>query len=766
MTPPYDVTSRMVQAVPELPGPIGFNAQHAPMGAFMSFTCGCPNAGCGLGVELGRPASQNLFIGVKQGGRYADAPIRCLPFFRDAGAQAASALSYDVENPNAARALNGIEAIDLANVRRRFGWASDTWITPNLTFRVDTPFGPIPEPGTPEDTAKAMRSALRPAVTATLQIDNRSGTDILTGVFALDFIEPGVRVLWRDDERGRGAAVAYRRHMGVAARLADAAPEGRLVTLQQWSVADALGSADPVHALGTCGGFCFEVPPGQRRTLILSLGVYLDGIVTTGIETQYLYTRYFASLEDVLESALKNAPASRRAADELDRQLLASNLSADQQFQLAHATRSYYGSTQLLDAAGEPVWVVNEGEYCMLNTLDLSIDHAFWELRHNPWVVRNLLEQFAKRYSYGDTITDRDGNVRPGGVSFTHDMGANNHFSPPGRSSYERTDLTGCFSYMTQEQLCNWILLAGCYVAATGDEAWLARRADLLKACAQSMTHRADPDTGVMAYDSTRCGSGSEITTYDSLDESLGQARANTYIAVKCWAAWLALEMLHATDTGGEKTGFPSLADKIADHICSSVKPDGTLPAVLEKDSAGYGSRILPVIEALTYPHDWLRCLAHREITDDSRQRLTSAMRHPMIGVLKEHTRSLLHDPEARNLFNDGGIRLSSTSANSWMSKIALCQHVIRDVLHLSDGDQAISKLMQRADRTHVDWQIVGSAYWASSDQFINGVAKGSRYYPRNVTAVLWLNENPTARGVGTSSRQTSDDAMSPGVHA
>ena len=47
---------------------------------------------------------------------------------------------------------------------------------------------------------------------------------------------------------------------------------------------------------------------------------------------------------------------------------------------IAHATRSYYGSTQLLDVGGEPFWIVNEGEYCMMNTLDLSVDQAFWEL--------------------------------------------------------------------------------------------------------------------------------------------------------------------------------------------------------------------------------------------------------------------------------------------------------------------------------------------------------------------------------------------------
>ena len=48
--------------------------------------------------------------------------------------------------------------------------------------------------------------------------------------------------------------------------------------------------------------------------------------------------------------------------------------------------------------------IVNEGEYCMMNTLDLSVDQAFWELERNPWVVRNLLDNFVQRYMYVDEL--------------------------------------------------------------------------------------------------------------------------------------------------------------------------------------------------------------------------------------------------------------------------------------------------------------------------------------------------------------------------
>jgi len=91
-----------------------------------------------------------------------------------------------------------------------------------------------------------------------------------------------------------------------------------------------------------------------------------------------------------------------------------------------------------------------------------------------------------------------------------------------GRSSYELANLTGCFSYMTQEQLCNWILTAGCYVAKTRDMEWLKKNKAVVEACLTSMINRSG-DVGFAQFDSTRCAGGQEITTYDSLDHSLAQ---------------------------------------------------------------------------------------------------------------------------------------------------------------------------------------------------------------------------------------------------
>jgi hypothetical protein len=760
--------------VPAFHGNINFNAQHAPVGAFMSFTCGHFGSGGGIGVEIGKPANQNLYIGVKRGGRSAVAPIKCLPFVRGAGSASgagaftSAAANFQVDQAQPAKASASLNYYAADEIRRHYGWASDTWVTPDFSFAIYSPFTPIPEPGAAD--LDAMRDALLPAVIATLTVDNRSGAETKTAVFAIDFPDAGTRLLTMsssDDADDRShVGFAWRRSMGVLGMLEGGGGGGGgvessdLFAFQRWSVAEGVADVNSVHELGSCGGVAVEVPPGEMRTLVLAIGVYLDGIVTTGLEGRYYYTRFYSRLEDVLAAALHRADKIRCDATRLDRRLLTSRRSPDQQFLVAHGTRGYYGSTQLLEVGGEAFFIVNEGEYCMMNTLDLAVDHAFWELEHNPWVVRNILDNLARRYSYHDNVRAKGSTqLLPGGISFCHDMGVNNNFSRPGHSSYELAHLSGCFSYMTQEQLCNWILLASCYVAASGDRKWLIENAHLLDACAESLRNRADPRTGVMAYDTARCAGGQEITTYDSLDESLGQARANTYLAAKCWASWIGLEMLNElrrATTPSRADGvapIESLAGKLAHHLERAAGPDGVLPAVLERDNAGFKSRILPAAEALVYPHYWLDCLLSRTVDGSEElepviQQLRRALRGPWIDALRRHTVALLSDPQRRNLFDDGGIKLSSTSNNSWMSKIALIQHVTRQVLRLCDGNGAeaarLTNLFATADAAHVYWQTLGiSAFWACSDQMVKGVAKASRYYPRLITAALWLDEQP-----------------------
>ena len=485
--------------------------------------------------------------------------------------------------------------------------------------------------------------------------------------------------------------------------------------------------------------------------------------MTTGLDGRYLYTRYYDDLNDVLRSTLDKADALMAAAEALDAKLDAAPLSDDQRFMIAHATHSYYGSTQLLEIDRKPFWVVNEGEYCMMNTLDLAVDHVFWELDRNPWLVKNLLDNFVRLYSYTDEIKvyeaeaalsshamDHDPSQpppppdaaqlarpfdkKPGGISFTHDMGAHNNFAPQGRSSYELANLTSTFSYMTVEQLCNWTLTAACYLAKTRDTEWLKKNKKVIRDCLTSMVNRGG-EVGFAQYDSTRTAGGQEITTYDSLDHSLAQTRNNVYMAVKSWATYRALALM-----------FRDLGDKATQERCQKLA-EKVAGVVAEQAVDGVLARDLREVEPrlqLAHPAGRGRLRLSAVLREDglSRQTLDQVFGTPaekkMYDVLKEHTRKLLLDPQRRNVFADGGIKLSSTSNNSWMSKISIFMHVTRRVFHL-DQDPGVVEVFRKADAAHVKWQVEGSSYWACSDQIVSGEGKASRYYPRIITSALWM---------------------------
>lgn len=715
--------------VPPFTGNISFNAQHAPMGAFFSFTCGQFRTRGGLGLQLGRPANQDIYVGVKDGPRHAKSPLQCLPFFQTDHLPHETTPSQQPATKNANQPSVCSIATNL--ITRRYGWGSDTWESADLLFAVFTPFGPIPEP----DSASPheLRQAILPAVVAELAVDNTNGHQPKTAFFAVAFDEPGARII--DCGLGIGrVGFALGRSVGVAAEVYDCTascdnaihlPDAPFSFMRSNLVDGLTDPNNPVHRLGNCPGLGFVVPPGKRYVMTIAIGSFVDGPVTTRLEGAYAYTRCVTSLNDVLDQALSSWDQRVAAAKARDRELIDSGLSPDQQFLLSHATRSYYGATQLLDVAGQPFWIVNEGEYCMINTLDLAIDHVFWELRYNPWVVRNLLDNFRQYYSYTDQC----------GLSFCHDMGVRNNFSPRGHSSYELPHLTGCFSYMTQEQLCNWIIMAACYVSKTADLSWLERNRPTIAASAQSMLNRDHPDpqhrTGTMRIDSSRCQTGAEITTYDSLDQSLGQARNSLYLAVKCFAAYVGLAKLyaHLSDLD-ERDRWITVAAQTAETITSQMLPDGFLPALFEPHNPAFRSRILPAIEPLAYVLYW--DYAATVLNPDGPFA-------EFLHALQHHTLALLADPQSPNLFPDGGLRLSSSSDNTWLSKIFLFQHVACKVFRVHQHPK-LSAVFPSADAAHVKWLTEGpGAYWAFSDQIVHGTAKESKYYPRGVTSVLWL---------------------------
>ena len=692
---------------------IFFNTHHSPVGAFASFTLGFPGPRGGLGLELGKPADENIFIGLERtDGRGYEA----LPFF---ASSADSARRYDVA-ADAPTKQGKVRSFVPAKIRRVFRLGSDTWTAGDLTFAIYSAPKCVPDPK--GASRSALQRALVPAVFADLIIDNRRGRRDRKAFFGFEGSNPFYNMRRLDDVSGGKFCGVGQGPVTAIVCDSPGVYSGCGFTLDQCLEPDQ--PENLAFGLGGVGVLMAVVPVGKRRTFRFAVCFYRDGIVTSGLPARYFYTSLFNSIEDVALYALKHHDEQKRLAKEADRCRALARLSPDRRFHVCHAVRSYFGMTEfLLTDDGNHLWGVNEGEYRMLNTFDLTVDHLFFELDRNPWAVRNQLDWFVRRYSYTDKVRlPGDPKEYPGGISFSHDMGIGNCVSRPGHSSYEQFGLTGCFSHMTQEQLVNWVCCASSYVLKSGDTKWMHRNASVFRRCLRSLINRDHPDPrqrdGVMSADSSRCRGGSEITTYDSLDPSLGQARNNLYLAVKTWAAYLGLhEIFSQLREIKDSRLAEDQAVRCARTIESHLTRQGFIPAIIGEGST---SRIIPAIEGFVFPLFW------------GKQSLWS--RGGKFASLHRALATHLHTVLRPGLckFRDGGWKLSSTNDNSWLSKIYLCQHVAEKVFGLASD--------RRADATHKNWLLdPENSYHAWSDQMVCGKARGSKYYPRGVTSWLWL---------------------------
>lgn len=704
---------------------IDFHAHHSPLGAYATFTCGRFGAGGGPTIEGVQPASMDLVIGYADGG---SDDMHALPFYRGAGIADFSDFATDAATPPRNRRFL------LSDTTRNYQRSVDTWTSGDFSFAIYTPVRPLPDPDALGHAALAP--ALLPAVAARLTLSNTSAVTRRL-VFAIGV---GRQCRLLGDEVPGAKAVAWGTDFGVAAR--------DVPGLEAWVAFSELEylSSNRSHLLGKTCGFALDVPAGETRSLDLSFGFCRTSVVTTGLECRYFYTRFYPALVNVLQAGIEQHAQLRATAEAQAAELERRIADPHQRFLLAHSERSYWGNTQLLDHAGRPLWVVLEGEYAMINTLDLSVDMAFYEARHQPWTLRNLLDQFARRHSYVDRLNRPTSDARgmelghirdpalvralipapaeqdlPGGISFTHDMGVAGQFAPAGRSSYEIAGVIGCFSFMTAEQLVNWVLIAATYVFVSGDEAWLADRLPVLRSCLSSLQNRDDPEpsrrNGLISLDSARCEGTFEITTYDSLDSSLGQARNSLYLASKTWSAWHALRLLFERAGLSELAGEAGIAAaRLEQTLIDWFDPDlGYLPAVRN----GCTSAILSAVEGLVFPLFWGRA----ELLDKT------GTHRQLLARLERHLARVLEPGLC--LFPDGGWKLSSTSDNSWPSKIFICQHVAERVFGMRPASESHA--------AHAAWQQLGCADWAMTDQCFAGVARGSKYYPRGVTSFLWL---------------------------
>lgn len=691
--------------------PLSFKAHHGRFGAWSGVTFGQWWSGGGIinstsarPVPFQTPIQIAVHVSANEGWRSS----RLLPF-----------------TPTLPSRMS---AFAQSQIQRDYRLATDEWSADNFKFRVLTPFAKLASLEQPKDV---LRLHLAPLELIELEYDNTRGAND-----TYLFLGLGATV---KDANTNGTRKTL---SGEAWALSVDDKANRVTVARGRDVAETFNNSPKLQTAneGETGGMSFLIPKGERATYTLILAHYTKNEVVKDPEAnksfRYFYTTLFDSIDDVTNFGLSNISNLKRMTTDADNLLANSNLNAARKFIVAHGVRSYIGNSALLTDGARTLFVELEGEYQFYNTLDLIADHCFFTAEIFPFALKNQLDWYADSYSYTDQ-TKRYGSTElyDGGISFTHDMGSPPRLAARGTSAYEKPNIDpykdppGVFSFMTLEELTNWTLSAFVYWNRTGDAAWLRSRQQLLNQLLVSFINRDDSRDqardGLPSLDSSKTGTGAEITTYDSLAPDLAIAVDSSYIAVKAWASQLALaRMLEATGDTANAARARTQTGRAARSILTHWNATH-FPARFTKGNRGVA---LPTIEGIAH------------LMNDA-----EAMRDPssqqLINRLARHGNyAWTHNRQAR------GIALADSDSQIWLSKLAINQaaleHLTKRLMPAEDDRRHASNIYTNgADEPYGDnWDAV-------TGQRLQNV----RNYPRGAAAWIWLNETPTVKRNPTS---------------
>jgi hypothetical protein len=689
-----------------------FNSDHSPVGAHASLVYGMQSSGglCMLDVRRahGRPlmVQDGIVVAIKDG---KAGKVQVMPF------------CPEIADPGLA------EFSASSKVRRVLRACVDEWeMGYGVSWRHYTPYWKLEDidHSSAADTARF----LLPATWMTFTVDNREGREEKIFLFSLLDKSPAKQQIWGDHHgfvlakqvtmspQEGGINVLNSMH-GVALPV----KTGKLLT--QDEARQKFGIAGATTAIEVA------VPPGQRREFTVILGHFNDQpLLNLGNAKLYL-TKYYSSIDAVMHTAIAAYPEAKKRSEAYAAEVQGWGTNEYRQFLFGHALASYMFNTRLfLGEDGKYLWSVIEGEYDYINTFDLVVDQVFIELAMHPWTVRNELDLYASNFHYVDKIKvpDTDSKIYDGGLAFNHDMGGAFSYKTPEQAALP-------YPLMSQEELQNWIISAGLYWKKTNDSAWLKGKRGVIEQCLASMLVRDDVDParrdGITSYASTatappKAAKGGEITTYDSLDLSLRVPVNSAYITTKNFASYLALEAMFkelgdASRAAASQAGAALVARSMSAHFDAATK---SFPA---RFNGEFDARVIPAVEGLAYPY----CMGLKEAVSPA------GPYGEFIRLMKTHMDSILKPGICLDQVS-GAWRMSSSTTNTWESKIYLAQFVTEKVLGLSD-----ERTHGGVDAIHYAIQVLGNPATAWSDQVLSdtGATKGgSRHYPRGVTAYLW----------------------------
>lgn len=676
-----------------------FTLAHAPFGGDGCFSIG--KNGGGVKIASSRLAADSIYIGYKQ-----KDTLRLLPFYDDSN-NIVNSFTSDYGVGNIVK-QDFIEDEIVRNVTP----CEDCIKAGKAEIKIITPFFKCPN--LDNINTDDLKKLVAPVVLIEIIFDNRQGCEEITGLFALSNIQG------REKTTEVNGFYTFNGGYGVCSSAE---------STSDFDICSFVTSKAKDFILAPISGFKVSVPSGEISSIKVVIGFYKSGTVTSGnFAYPYFYTSVFKDINEVLAYGMNNFDALKKIAANTDDYFKKLSGCSDDLTLFSHAVKGYFASTALFGSREKYLYVVNEGSFRMLNTLDLFIDHIFFESDFYPFVVNNQLKTYYEHYSYTDVI--KEGNYSANGISFCHDIGCFNVFTPSGTSSYEIEGTSGCYSYMTAEQLYNFVIACainlknGYDMHFSQDEIFKLYNSIIMRDGLTEQTR-----LGVMNINSSKCGDGGEITTYDSIDHSLGVGRGNLYLNMKRLNALKCIQLLN-----GNNTEFIAAAEKEFLLVLKNIEDsfDYAQNKFFANKQLNVETAILPVIEPLIYF-----------------KKLNIKVPQSLIALCTKHLKTVLQPGNC--LFSDGGFKLSATSINSWQSKAFICIVIAESIFKEFYNTQTITsesefdyiKILQKAKRAHLNWWENGCADNCAIDQVFDGrtVEKGF-YYPRGISSFLFFTKN------------------------
>ena len=692
-----------------------FHTHHAPVGAWASLTFGSPQKG--VSIDFQEPNvkdSGTLLFGMAN-----EDEVYTIGFTerKDTTEEKRTGDREEIKTKGVYESWNLYPTED---IRRTLTPSMDRYEAGKLSLTVHTPYDALPDP----EDGQIPAVCCLPGIIMDLMVDNIAGKKDTMAFFGFVFREP--KKIYASREAGL-CSLSYRDEWMFAAQ-----DQEDVFLIKGGDALEKLKKCEEaVHQNGPAV-IGMRVPAGEAKMLTVAWTVYTCNGSNGFMPMTYYYRNFYGDLRKAAIGVLDYAPLIREISKKTDKQIRSLHWDQNRFMLFCQAVRAYYASSQLLqDENGCIHWNTCEGAYLWRNTLDLCADHLIWELKRNPWVVRSMMEDFIRHYSYRDKVVFPGKKEEfEGGLSFTHDMGCYFSYSEYGYSAYERENdsRSGFYFYMTTEQLLNGIYCIISYCLYTGDIIWLDKFPGLLSELMSSLENRdaptAEERNGILKAVSVRSGKcRMESTTYDSLDYALREASGSLYLFIKSWCSLVLLK--HCAQQMGDMD-VAARAETMLSKCRESEKmfESGENTWMRANLYTDVQSAVSAVTEPLALPY-MLGILTKQE--------------EPVLfEILYSHSIACLQDGICID-HETGGLRLSSSSNITWTSKTVLTLYAMETVLGLSLPESLSEELIK--------WAQVSARDTTISDQILSDTRAviGGMYYPRIVASSIWVEVQPKA---------------------